>query len=95
MNELLKRKEIYDFVRKNADDYLDLIIRAIIDGVHSENKKLREEKNKVESGLVILSFVSKLSKLKKSFKETLLEAYKHCSFFKFDSCIKELKKELK
>ena len=84
-------QEVYCYVREKSIKYLPVIIRAITDGVNAENERMREQKSKVEGGLVVLSFLAKkFKKLDRGFRETLIEAYNNCTFFMFDECKKKL-----
>ena len=87
-----KEMEVFSYVKANAVDYLPTIIQAITEGIADENQKLREQKSKVECGLLALADKVNLSKLESNMKETLLEALKNCTFLKMDSFIQALGK---
>lgn len=90
-----KESEVYEYVKHNAVEYLPIILNAIVDGIKEENKILREEKSKVECGLVVLADKIKLDKLDTQVRSVLLESLENCTFVKMDSFISALKKEEK
>ena len=85
--------KVYNFVRANAGEYLSTIIRAVVDETKEENRRLREQKAKVECGLVALLDKVKLQKLSKSMKLTLQDCLENCTFVVMDKRIEELKVE--
>jgi len=93
LDKIKEEMEVYNYVKEKAPKHFELILRAMTDGVRTENEKLLHRQNKIESGLVVLSFVGKIKNLKDNLKETLKEAYDNCTFFNFDSCKKELEEE--
>ena len=90
-----KGLEVFACVKENSVEYLPIIIQAITAGISEENCKLREQKSKVECGLVVLADKIKLSTLKTNMKDTLLDALKSCTFVKMDSFIEALLREEK
>ena len=86
-----KEIEVYQYVKENATKYLSTIIKAMQDGLKEENFRMREQKSKVEAGVIVLLEKVKISKIPENRKSVLIDALENGTFFKFDSLIKELK----
>lgn len=85
-----KEIEVYNYVKENASDFLPIIINALNDGIREQNQMLREQKSKVECGLLVLADKVNLSKIETNMKDTLIEALKNCTFLKMDSFLQKL-----
>lgn len=85
-----KELEVFAYVKENSVEYLSVIIQAITAGITEENQRLREQKSKVEGGLVALADKVNLSKLKTNMRDTLIDALKNCTYFKMDSFLEAL-----
>ncbi len=85
-----KELEVYEYVKNHADEYYSIIVKALNDGIKDENNRLREQKSKIEASVVLLLQTSKIDKIPVNQKSVLKEGLENCSFFNFDSAIKQL-----
>jgi hypothetical protein len=92
MDEVQKEIEVFNYVKENADKFLQVIVQGLVAGIHEENKKLREQKSKVEVGMVILADRVKLDKIDTNLKSALIDGIKSCTFIKVDSLLEKLEK---
>jgi flagellar biosynthesis regulator FlaF len=91
MDKVIKEQEIFHYVRKHASDFTSIIINGLVTGLKEENNRLKNQKNKVEVGLVVLADKSKIDKIKTNMKECLIDAFENCTFIKTDSLLKKIK----
>jgi len=90
MGSMQKELEVFNYVKENASEFLSVIVQALVEGVYEENKKLREQKSKVEVAVVALADKAKLEKIDVGIKSALIEGIKSCTFIKVDSLLEKL-----
>lgn len=88
-----KEQEVYVYVKENASEYLPTILQAITDGIKEENQGLREQKSKVECGLVVLADKVNISKLDTQMHSVLVDALENCTFLRMDHFLAMLSKK--
>lgn len=85
-----KELEVFNYVKENASEFLSVIVQALVAGIHEENEKLKEQKSKVEVGIVILADRVKLDKIDTNLKSALIDGLRSCTFIKVDSLLQKL-----
>lgn len=90
MDRMQKELEIFNYVKENANEFLSVIVQALTAGIREENEKLRDQKSKVEVGMVILADKVKLDKIDTKLKSALIDGMKSCTFIKIDSLLQKL-----